>query len=188
MKFLKYFTLLDLYGKRPSFTINGQSEFRTVFGTIISIITYILIMCFLFIEVNDIFYHSNPTLLTSTEINYDPSPLNLTEQNFIITLALQNPDYTNYINESIYTINASLSSTILLENGKYTQTLTPLQIIKCSEYNFQFLNTYWNNLDLNELYCLTNHNIEIRGTIKNNIWNVLYIHISKCINTTYNNF
>ncbi len=188
MKFIKYFTLLDLYGKRPSFTINGQSQFRTVFGTIISIITYILIICFLFIEVDDIFYHSNPKLLTSTEINYNPSPLNLTEDNFIITLGLQNPDYTNYINESIYTINASLSSTILLENGKYYQIITPLNIIKCSEYNFKFLNSYWNNLDLNELYCLTNHNIEIRGTIKNQIWNVLYIHISKCINSTNNNF
>ena len=93
---IQFFIHLDIYGKIPSFTINGDKKYRTIFGAIISIITYSLIIYFFFIETRDIFNHKNPKILSSTYIDNNTS-INLTKNNFIMTLSLQNPDYSSYI-------------------------------------------------------------------------------------------
>ena len=183
---IQFFIHLDIYGKIPSFTINGDKKYRTIFGAIISIITYSLIIYFFFIETRDIFNHKNPKILSSTYIDNNTS-INLTKNNFIMTLSLQNPDYSSYIDESIYNIKAYLLSTILNEE-KTIELTTPLELIKCSEYKFKFLNDYWINIDLNDMYCLDHNDIELSGNFKNTKWNVLFFEFSKCINSTKNNY
>ena len=187
MKVLNAFLNLDIYGIIPSFTIHGHKRFRTIIGSLLSLITYLIIILFFGVYLKGVLKHTSPNLVTTIYNDFDPKPINLTKDNFIITLSLQTIDYSNYLDESIYYVNATLSSTILLKDGIYEETITPLNLIKCSEYNFHFLNEYWNNLPLNDLYCLDINNIILRGNFKNAIWNVLYLKFSKCINSTENN-
>ena len=184
---LNCFLNLDIYGTIPSFTIHGHKKFRTIIGSILSLLTYIIIILFFGIYIRGVLKHLSPKLVTTIYNDFDPKPINLTKDNFLITLSLQTIDYSNYINDSIYYVNATLSSITLQNDGSYQEIITPLKIIKCSEYNFHFLNNYWKNLPLESLYCLDIDNIELRGDFKTEKWNVLYLKFSKCINTTENN-
>ena len=187
MKALNLFLHLDIYGKIPSFTIHGHSRFRTIIGALLSLLTYMIIILFFVVYLNGVLMHFSPKLITTVYNDFDPLPVYLSNKNFILTLSLQTSDYSNYINESIYYLNASLSSTILMDDGNYKEQITPIEIIKCSNYNFQFLHDYWKNLPLSGLYCLNSNNIELRGAFKTPKWNVLYIKFSKCVNSTKNN-
>jgi len=187
MMLLNCFLNLDIYGIIPSFTIHGHKRFRTVIGSILSLLTYIIIILFFGIYMRGVIKHLSPKLVTTIYNDFDPKPINITKDNFLITLSLQTIDYANYINESIYYINATLSSVTLENDGNYQEIITPLKLIKCSEYNFHFLNNYWKNLPLENLYCLDVDNVELRGDFKTEKWNVLYLKFSKCINTTENN-
>ena len=184
---LNFFLNLDIYGIIPSFTIHGHKRFRTIIGSMLSLLTYIIIILFFGIYIRGVLKHLSPKLVTTIYNDFDPKPINLTKDNFLITLSLQTIDYSNYINESIYYVNASLSSVTLQKDGSYQETITPLRLIKCSEYNFHFLSNYWKNLPLESLYCLDAENIELRGDFKTEKWNVVYLKFSKCINTTENN-
>ena len=188
MKTLNLFLKLDIYGIKPYFTIQGDKRLRTIIGSFFSIITYIIIIIFFIIYLKEVLFHFNPKLITTIYNDFNPKSVNLSNENFIITLSLQSSDYANYINESIYYINASLSSTILINETSSNEIITPLNLIKCSEYNFYFLKEYFSNLPLKNLYCLNISNIEIKGAFKTSIWNVLYFKFSKCINSTKNNF
>ena len=187
MKALNLFLKFDIYGIKPSFTIHGDKRFRTVIGSLCSIITYLIIIIFFIIYLKGVLLHFHPKLITTIYNDFNPKSVNLSNENFIITLSLQTTDYSNYINESIYYVNASLSSTILINETSSHEIITPLNLIKCSEYNFYFLKDYFLNLPLKDLYCLNISNIEIKGAFKTPIWNVLYFKFSKCINSTQNN-
>ena len=187
MNALNLFLKLDIYGKKPSFTIHGDKRFRTVIGALFSIITYLIIIVFFVVYLKGVVLHFHPKLITTIYNDFEPKSVKLSNENFIITLSLQTSDYSNYINESIYYVNASLSSTTLINETSSNEIITPLNLIKCSEYNFTFLKDYFSNLPLKNLYCLNISNIEIKGAFKTPIWNVLYFKFSKCINSTKNN-
>ena len=142
MKALNLFLNLDIYGKIPSFTIHGHSRFRTIIGALLSLLTYMIIILFFVVYLNGVLMHFSPKLITTVYNDFDPLPVYLSNKNFILTLSLQTSDYSNYINESIYYLNASLSSTVLMDDGNYQEQITPIEIIKCSNYNFQFLHDY----------------------------------------------
>ena len=126
MKALNLFLKFDIYGIKPSFTIHGDKRFRTVIGSLCSIITYLIIIIFFMIYLKGVLLHFHPKLITTIYNDFNPKSVNLSNENFIITLSLQTTDYSNYINESIYYVNASLSSTILINETSSYEIITPL--------------------------------------------------------------
>ena len=132
MKTLNLFLKLDIYGIKPYFTIQGDKRLRTIIGSFFSILTYIIIIIFFIVYLKEVLFHFNPKLITTIYNDFNPKSVNLSNENFIITLSLQSSDYANYINESIYYINASLSSTILINDTSSNEIITPLNLIKCS--------------------------------------------------------
>jgi hypothetical protein len=108
--FLKILLDIDFFGIKPKFNINNKYSYGTYYGAIVSIFICILLSIIFFMQFFKIILHSEPTLITTIYNDEDPKKLNITPNNFILTFSLQDINYNNYINESIYFVSASLAN------------------------------------------------------------------------------
>jgi hypothetical protein len=69
---MKYFLLIDIFGSKAHFTINGRKTYQTVFGALMTIISYIIIFIFFLIFSKEIIYHRKPNIITSDLIDSSP--------------------------------------------------------------------------------------------------------------------
>ena len=185
-KLLSYILQLDIYGTYPHFTINGKKEFNTYFGTFMTLISFAIIALFFLMYILDILYHTNPKLITTIYNDAKPSETIVTDKDFVITLSLQHSNYTNFIDERVYTVTAGLYKGYK-QNGEYISERTPVEIIKCSEYTFEIIPSYFKSLDLPNLYCLKNDTFIIEGEYQSDSFQFIFFTFSKCDNSTSNN-
>ena len=185
-KFSKYFLQIDIFGTHPRFTINGEKKFNTYFGCFITIICVSIIFYFFLIYTIDVIKHENPKVLTTTYNDVSIKKQLITENDFEIAISLQHQNYTNFVNEKIYSLTAGLNTYINI-NGKKNHTFKEVEIIKCNKYNFKLLPEYFEKLDIENLYCLKNGTFEIEGEFQSNYFRYLYFKFSKCKNSTENN-
>ena len=184
--FLKILLDIDFFGIKPKFNINNKYSYGTYYGAIVSIFICILLSIIFFMQFFKIILHSEPTLITTIYNDEDPKKLNITPNNFILTFSLQDINYNNYINESIYFVSASLANVNLYPNGTNHLVEKNLSLIKCSDYNFSLIPDYFKNLPLNNLYCINESLISIQGQFKKNIWSYINLRFYICNKTEDN--
>ena len=184
--FSKILLDIDFFAIKPKFNINNKYSYGTYYGSIVSLFICILLSIIFFMQFFKIFSHSEPTLITTIYNDEDPKKLNITPNNFILTFSLQDINYNNYINESIYFVSASLANVNLYPNGTNHLIEKNLSLIKCSDYNFTLIPEYFKNLPLNNLYCINESLISIQGQFKKNIWSYINLRFYICNKTDDN--
>ena len=179
---------LDVFGKTPQFNINGRSNYPSYLGSCLTFALAAVIVVFFVIFSLKIIVHSEPKIVYTTYIDEDPDMIKFTNE-FILTLGLQFPNYTNFLNESIYYIKAYSVTT------KYDKQLKahinyeePINFMKCSEYKFSVLKEYFNELPIQNLYCFNLTNYEIGGEFSKNIWKIIRIEFHKCLKSNEYNY
>ena len=183
-----YFKQIDMFGTQPLFTIRGHQTFQTFAGSIVTLICIITITYYFLYFINEMVYHKNPSIATKNYNNETPKLIKLSKNNFSFAFGLQDQEYTNYIDESIYNVSAVYTRVISHNNGTTFFFSEPINIIKCNEYHFGIIPEQYQKLDLKNLYCLDKDEIEIEGEYKSHIWSYIKFNFSKCVNTTKNNF
>jgi len=174
-----------MYGTKANFTIKGNKTYQTIFGSIATLISYFIILIFLVIFSKQIINHSKPNVIITNLI--DPSPIHyLFSNEFIWTISLQYLNYSNYIDESIYTLNVFVYISNKIENGKTNVTKIKLFPVKCSNYSFEVIPEYFNNLPLDNLYCVNLTGIELRGVYMEDKWTSIDFKFVKCKNSSDN--
>ena len=182
----KYFLLIDIYGSKARFTIKGHKTYQTVFGSIITLISYSVIFVFFIVFSKEIIYHKKPNVITSDLI--DSSPLHfLLSNEFIWAISLQFLNYSMYIDERVYTLKAYAAISNVHENGTASETQVNLNLVKCSDYSFSVIPEYFHGLALENLYCVNLTGIELRGVYMEDKWTTINFRFIKCINSTNNN-
>ena len=182
----KYFLLIDIYGSKARFTIKGHKTYQTVFGSIITLISYSVIFVFFIVFSKEIIYHKKPNVITSELI--DSSPLHfLLSNEFIWAISLQFLNYSMYIDERVYTLKAYAAISNVHENGTASETQVNLNLVKCSDYSFSVIPEYFHGLALENLYCVNLTGIELRGVYMEDKWTTINFQFIKCINSTNNN-
>ena len=182
----KYFLLIDIYGSKARFTIKGHKTYQTVFGSIITLISYSVIFVFFIVFSKEIIYHKKPNVITSDLI--DSSPLHFLFSNeFIWAISLQFLNYSMYIDERVYTLKAYAAISNVHENGTASETQVNLNLVKCSDYSFSVIPEYFHGLALENLYCVNLTGIELRGVYMEDKWTTINFRFIKCINSTNNN-
>ena len=175
-----YFDLFVLYGIHQSFHINGSKKYYTLFSQIISIISIILILFFVIYNGLQLFNRKNPSIIRTVFTDEYPIPINLSK-NFLFTFSLQYQNYTNYVNESIYTVTANYIKKNYDNLGNEIVKIYPIQIITCDKINISILKDYFETLSLNNLYCLENpEGIILEGDYGRNYWNYLTFDFKFC--------
>lgn len=188
MKLKEFFLQCDFFGRAQMFTISKKNTFQTFIGSFISIIIVILMSYFFFYFGLHVIKRKKPNVITTLYNDPNPEQINLTMNNFGFTIGLQNPDYSLYINESIYTINLTLFTVIREGDGKKKYILTPIDMIPCSKYTFKIIPEYFELMDLKNLYCFnSSHEIYLKGDFGQAQWTYLNFEFNKCINSSLNN-
>ena len=179
---------LDVFGKTPQFNINGRSNYPSYLGSCLTLALATIIVVFFFIFSLKIIVHSEPKIVYTTYVVEDPDMIKFTNE-FILTLGLQFPNYTNFLDESIYYIKAYSVTT------KYDKQLKahinyeePINFMKCSDYKFSVLKEYFNELPIQNLYCFNLTNYEIGGEFSKNIWKIIRIEFHKCLKSNEYNY
>ena len=179
---------LDVFGKTPQFNINGRSNYPSFLGSCLTLALATIIVVFFVIFSLKIIVHSEPKIVYTTYVDEDPDMIKFTNE-FIITLGLQFPNYTNFLDESIYYIKAYSVTT------KYDKQLKahinyeePINFMKCSEYKFSVLKEYFNELPIQNLYCFNLTNFEIGGEFSKNVWKIIRIEFHKCLKSNEYNY
>ena len=180
------FKKIDIFGIPPLFTIRGRPTFQTQIGSFLTIISIFVIIMYIIFFLHEMITHKSPNFHSAIYNDEFPSEINLTKNNFSIVFGLQNTKYSNFIDETIYQVNAFQYKLTLNNNGSYNYEIESLKIIKCNQYNFEIIPENFKNLPLNNLYCL-NDNINLKGGYMKNYWNYVRLNFSKCKNSTENN-
>ena len=184
--FSDLFIYLDFFGTKPGFYINGCDSHRSIFGAIISIVVCLIIFTFFCTFLNQIVRHNKPSIVHNEYIDDNPSRYDF-DNNFVFTFSLQHPNYTNYINENIYTISAKKVTYVLDDINTYKTIETDIEFVRCNKYNFTVIPEYFEQLNIENLYCLNLNGVFIQGEYGKNYWQTINIYFNKCIKTTENN-
>jgi hypothetical protein len=179
-KILKLILSIDFFAIKPKLNINNNYSYGTYYGAVISLLICVILSIVFFTQFFKIVLHTEPTLITTIYNDEDPKKINITRNNFILTFSLQDINYDNYINESIYFVSASLSNVNLFPNGTNHVIESNISVIKCSEYNFSLIPDYFKNLPLNNLYCINESAISIQGQFKKKIWSYINLKFYVC--------
>jgi hypothetical protein len=131
------------------------------------------------------FNHKSPNLQSTIYYDEMPSEINLNNNNFAFVFGLQNKEYINYIDESIYKVNAYQIKLELKNDSLYDYITKPLKLIKCNEYKFEIIPDNFKKLPLKSLYCLDDK-ISLKGDYMKEYWNYINFNFSKCVNSTEN--
>lgn len=188
MLILKLIRNCDFLGKTQPFTISKKTYFQTYIGSFFSF-TIVGVLAYFILNIGiSIIKHKKPHVITSVYQDADPSRLNLTKNNFIFTIGLQNQDYTLYINESIYNITLYLVNVYRTGDGKTESKSKELPLVRCSEYSFELISEYFKLIDLANLYCIKSvDDLYLEGEFGQDSWSYIDFQFNKCVNSTENN-
>ena len=176
--------LANIYGIKPSFYVKGKDTYFTKFTLFISILSILVIAFFIIYFGKELLYKTKQNLLFSTITDKEPLALNLSSSNFVLSFSLQYENYTSFIDNKIYNIKAELvSSYIDKEINEKIINYTPLDVVKCSNYHFNLISDYFKTKDLNNLYCLNNNNLIIKGGFDNENYQFIKIQFNFCDNS-----
>ena len=185
--FHKFFLFFDIFGERPQFFINGYHSQKTIFGSIISIFLYVSILILFIIFSLDILYHENPTLVKTNYIDEIPPQYNF-DNNFMMAIVLEYPNYTKFINEKIYTLKIRETNYSYINGSTIANSEREIKYKKCSEFKFNIIPEYFEALDIDNMYCLNLTGYSLEGDFMKDRWRTLIFNFEKCVNSTDNNF
>ena len=181
------FIYLDLFGTKPRFLIDGYKSQRSYIGAFISIICCSCVFMFFIYFFEKILSHSKPNMVVSNLIDDLPDKYYFTDD-FVFAISLQFPNYTNYVNESIYFLKLYDVEYIFLEDNSYIFKEKEIPITLCSNYNIKVLPEYFGGLNLKQLYCANFSGYYLEGEYGQKKWRTLNFKFSKCTNfSNYNN-
>ena len=181
------FIYLDLFGTKPRFLIDGYKSQRSYIGAFISIICCSCVFMFFIYFFEKILSHSKPNMVVSNLIDDLPDKYYFTDD-FVFAISLQFPNYTNYVNESIYFLKLYDVEYQFLEDNSYIFKEKEIPITLCSNYNIKVLPEYFGGLNLKQLYCANFSGYYLEGEYGQKKWRTLNFKFSKCTNfSNYNN-
>ena len=180
------FIYLDLFGTKPRFLIDGYKFQRTYIGAFFSIICCSCVFMFFIYFFEKILSHSKPNMVVSNLIDALPERYYFNDD-FVFAISLQFPNYTNFINESIYLLKIYDVEYEFLEDNSYVFKEKEIPYTLCSNYNFQVLPEYFKGLNLKQLYCANFSGFFLEGEYGQKKWRTINFKFTKCKNHNNNN-
>ena len=184
LNFLDYFFI---YGIKQEFFINHSFKYHTIFSGILSLITFSIITFFLIFFGKEIFFKKLPDF-NQIEIKYDiQQSVNFSDTNLLFAFAFQYSNYSNYIDPSIYEVEAFYIQESLDPNlHKKIRNINSLEICPCTNLNSSIPKEYLNALELSKLYCINRtSDIIINGSALLDHWNYVKLNFKRCQNKSY---
>lgn len=185
-EFKKKFIKFDFYGSKPQFQIRQLETFKTIFGSLLSILSVIVTILAIGYFSLEMFDVSNPQLVFSTRNLFSPPLFNLDNNTYGFAFGLQNAfTYNQFIDESIYRAEAYQMTGKRDKNGIFNWVVNQLELETCKINKFPTeYNQIFNNLPFNNYYCLKNTSFSLFGTFLNEEYQYIMLKFYECKNST----
>lgn len=182
---MSFFSKLDIFQQPISFNLNNNVKLSTNFGKFMTIVVvsyalYALIRSNLVLKTNPIIKVENHRPLERPHIYFNTS-------NFTIALGIFQ-DNVGYISDpKIFKLNAELN---FFDNEKNTYFSIQKNIFLCSEENYNNAGENFKQTNTSNLFCLdmNNETAHIYGGLNEKKMQSLTLKLSRCQNSTENNF
>jgi hypothetical protein len=192
MSFCSNLLELDIYGKKPVLNVGNYNSLKTFFGSILSIITFLfMLVLVIYFGLQVILKHHARIIVSITNIP-EPPPIFISQKNFSFALGLQNSNFDQYIDETIYKVRARyVVAKRIKVNGStvFNYQNNDLKLIPCDSSHFPHeYSAAVSVMPLLNMYCAEKLEIPLYGVYNNEAYSYIQIEYSECVNTTDNNF
>jgi hypothetical protein len=170
MEIVKY---LDIYTQNFSFTHKGQLKIRTLYGVVISLLTYIIFMINAFIIGKDIIYKENPKEIKSTRHDINTPTMRLNKNISKIGFSVSDSSGEEFIDESIFSIVPVIYMQKIMTGNRVIYKEYLLEMEDCDKSN----SIYYRR-------CIKNLDIYLGGDWNENHLTYLMLYVIKCKNET----
>ncbi|KAM3144230.1 hypothetical protein pb186bvf_003692 [Paramecium bursaria] len=180
---------LDLFEKPVQLLIKKDEGHKTIFGALLTMTISIIMLILLITQLQQLSNRSNPFSYSTEIYHHAPDYYKLDEKNFTIGFGLQNSDYSTYIDESVFVVNAYIltkSSTVKNEELITEYNQYPINLLPCSVglLRQEELKDYFiGSLDLPTNYCIdwdSMSNLNIQGTWDSQTYSSIQIEFLVC--------
>ena len=174
----KIFLKFDFLGSTSIIYINGDKRYKSIFGTILSLICFILI--FVVCIILFLLYVNNKEYIVNQYLENNGNFSFKMNNNSIRFKILDN--YNNIISEKILNIIP------FYYNKNVEENIIQLNTTDCNINDLKNYSKFIDNLDKNDYICLSDkNNINLTITYNETNTSFLLFYIAKCINSTENN-
>ena len=189
-KVLNIIKFIDLFGHTPSFVVNQELKYKTIFGGILSIIILILGLILLIFFSIDLFARNSPSINLSTNLEPNPTKLYYFD-NFEFIIGVNDENLEMVYDESIFNIKAYLYSKKGSDEDFFSNPIE-LDLVQCNEVLSTSINyRLFQNINLQNYFCISNkqNNIDINEIYINEFWGnnnfqMIQLRFTECQNTT----
>ena len=184
----KFYHDFDLFGKKPKLFYKGKEKKTTYFGSIVSILYFIIYLTFLIYKLNRMLNKTDVTFYDTFEYLENPPSIKLFSDIFYAGFALEHPiTYDPFIDEGIYYPRAFFKNA--KRNGdkwKIESKEVELERCKIEKFGKDFQDKLIHN-SLDNLYCFKEVNETLQGHFSYDSYSYFFIQFFPCINSTENN-
>lgn len=180
---------IDMYGQRPEFLIGGSKYYKTYVGSVLTLISVLLMAAAGIYFSLALFDTKTPTVVFSTTNPKGPPSQNITQNNFAFAIGIQNPfTYNQFIDESIYMVKASYQigkRVSVSDSSEFDWSIQDLELERCQINSFSNkFEDIFSSLPLNDMYCIKQNNFSLFGTFLDKEYSFIRIQVFECSNST----
>ena len=188
-KVINMFKEIDFYSITPNFKVKRQDNFKTLFGSFLSIFTIfftlISLLYFYVLLIDD----KNPRLLFSIKNLSNPPLTKFDKNNYGFGFSLQDPfTYDQFIDETIYhpLVFQMTGTRVSVGNATvFEWSVVPVELDECSINKFpKEYHTIMKDLPFKDYYCMKDPTFDLAGTFLNSQYKYLMIKLFECKNAT----
>lgn len=169
------------FGTKPRFHVQGHTKFPSHLNTFLSvffILCFFVIFLAYFIQLVSL---SDLNIATTIFKDISPLRINMSDPNFVFTFSLQHNNYSNFIDESIYKVNAYFVQVQKDINNINQERRQQIELVTCDKVYIPILPNYFNKLPLDQLYCFKNDSmLFLEGSISAPSWSYIEFTVEKC--------
>ena len=134
------------FGTKPRFHVQGHTKFPSHLNTFLSvffILCFFVIFLAYFIQLVSL---SDLNIATTIFKDISPLRINMSDPNFVFTFSLQHNNYSNFIDESIYKVNAYFVQVQKDINNINQERRQQIELVTCDKVYIPILPNNFNKL------------------------------------------
>lgn len=184
-KLKDYIIQMDYMSNSPNLKIEGQRSYRTLIGGITNILLIVLSLIGIIYFSSQMINKTDPNVIQSSMEGHAVGPYPVSKTGFNLLMGIEFSNSTYYMNDRIYTINATVGINTFDDKKGQIYEFKTLEYDKCSTYyNKSDLNT---TLNLENFWCFKPNQVEIEGYWGAKRSSTVKFYINACVNSTLNN-
>ncbi|KAL4472594.1 hypothetical protein ABPG74_018543 [Tetrahymena malaccensis] len=183
-----FLEVFDLFGANIHIKYNKKNAFNTGFGGIVTCFLSGILIMYIVNIISVYVSHSQVQVIQEIQNLPNSNQFNLTNNNFSFMVGITDVNFTQFIDESVYTLTIKqfTQQKVLNQNTGTFERVQEYRLIKlqrCTAEHFkiQETNDFFLQQDYTNFYCLSqDEKLELQGIYNSQVFQQIEIEVSSC--------